>query len=200
MSSQNDEDLHQYLSQQPRRQPKPKRQVSSLTFSYEKWKQQQSKQAVLNSLKNLPPWIWFVGLLGGVFLFSLTQPYQSGPVSDGNLANFPPPHPTHEIISDGQSAVLVTNAAPETMRLTLKGDKDYIFVIEPCRDCGYTDDSQVGQQFCDRAPEQVIHVSPGEYEVFVSFGGRINRFRSEWNLTENWQYGQCIFARQSWQP
>jgi len=198
MSSPQDKDLHRYLSKQPRQKPKPKRQVSSLTFSPEKWKRQKSRRILSSSLQELPPWIWFAIAISGVFLISLTQPYQSGPVSDGNLANFPPPTPMHEIVSDGQSAVLMTNAAPEVMRLTLKGEKDYVFSISPCRDCGYTDDPQVSQQFCDRAPEEIFYIPPGNYEVLVSFGGRVNRFRSEWKLAARWQYGQCIFARQSW--
>lgn len=203
-----DDDLRNCLSKQPRRKPQPKREVTSLTFSLAKWQRERPcwYTRPLPSIKQWPWWVWTVLAVGGLSALwsgqtpsSVWRMSRGGPVSTENLANFPPPTPVNEVQTDGQSVVVVTNGAPEMMRIALKGiGKDYVFEVQPCRDCTYTNDLELGRQFCDRGPQQALYVDPGEYEVVVGFGGTIAHFRSHWKLTEKWQYEQCIYGRHDW--
>ncbi len=203
MKSPQDDDLQNCLSNQPRRTPKPKRAVTSLTFSPQKWREANRwYNRSLPPLRQWPRWIWAMGAVGGLlavlqldFGVSVWTPSRGGEISSENLTNFPPPSPYREVATDGRSPIVITNGSPEPMRIGLKGaEQDYAFDVGPCRDCTYTDDDALAERFCDRGPQEVLYVPPGDYEVTVGFGGTIRYFRSGWSIADGWEYRQCIYG------
>lgn len=202
-----DDDLQKYLSNQPRQSPKPKRAVTNLTFSHDQW--QASRRWYNRSLppvQEWPRWIWpTLGTATSVLMFLVFSPYDAwtgsrgGEVSRENLANFPPPSPYQEVSTDGRSPIVITNGSPEKMRIGIKGtDQSYAYEVPPCRDCTYTEDESLAEKFCDRGPQQTLHLPPGNYEVTVGFGGTIRYFRSGWLISPNWEYRQCIYGGINW--
>ncbi len=198
-----DDDLHQCLVKQPRRSPTPKRAVTSLTFSYGKWRKSRHWYNLsVPPVQSWPWWVWAV-IVGGSLLMVLPfrlEPSvwglsRGGVVSTENLANFPPPSPYRELSTDGRSPIVITNGSPEPMRIGVKGaDQDYAFQVPPCLKCTYTDNQELADKFCDQGPQEVLYLPPGEYEVTVGFGGMMRYFRSGWQISDGWEYRQCIYG------
>ena len=208
----NNDDLRDCLTNQPRHKPpKPKREVTDLTFSFNQWrKTKQSSQRwysrPIPPLHQWPKWV-FIALIASILVVAVakiqTAPVSlwstHGPISTENLSNFPPPHPVREIATDGQAVVVMTNASPGLMRIAMDGEeKHYRFQVQPCRSCSPTASIDLGTKLCERGPQEVMYVEPGEYQVYVSFSGLIKDLKSQWKLTQNWEYEQCLFGKAQW--
>jgi hypothetical protein len=191
------------MAKQPPARPRPpKREVSDLTFSPEKWRQRQRQQTYSRSFPDVGTLFKWTAIFLGVGLVTIvvTRPRQfggdivfdRGPVDTRNLLNFPPPSPNVQIQG---TAVRMGNGSPDPMTIRLKGDRtDYTFTLPGCRDCGYTTDPEVGSEYCDRGPEQLFAMEPGLYEATITFIGSTQGFRSTWVMAEYWEYSQCIFS------
>ncbi|MEL7503812.1 MAG: hypothetical protein AAFN18_15230 [Cyanobacteria bacterium J06554_6] len=117
-----------------------------------------------------------------------------GSVHDRNYLNFPPPDP-FKTVEQG-TFVEMHNRTNEVMSIRLEGTQNYSFRIEPCLNCPNMVTPEMADNWCNSpGPSLMMAVSPGTYDVKVDFSGDTRGLKSQWTLTPQMSYYQCLLTR-----
>ena len=170
---------------------------SSRGFSIQRQIPQRQPRASLSRSRQWPTSKWVVAALIGIpFVLSWVVNEQMGyigGVSDRNLLNFPPPSLYQQIPAG--SVVTMHNRVPEPMTVSLKGAQNHEFRIEACTTCPRTITQEEGSQLCKgTGPSLSVTLPPGNYDAQIRFAGQTRGFKSQWQITPNWEHYQCIFT------